>query len=88
MIVAIDYAGIATVILAFGTAAAAIVGAIYGARVNTKVSTPANTPQLGDLAANTAAAVTTPPGRATLGQTVTDGVDTLDHVHDIVCDGK
>lgn len=83
-----DYAGIATLIVAIGTAAAAIVGAILTVRVNGKVSTAHGTPDLGDLASNTAAAVTTPPGRATIGQAISDGVEVLDHVHDIVCDGK
>ena len=85
MLASTDYTGIATLVAALCTGIAAIIAAVYAGRANHKVSTPEGTPNIGALATNTAAAVTTPPGRATIGQAVSDGVETLEHVHDIVC---
>lgn len=53
----------------------AIVAAIYGAKNHTKTS-------------NIEAAVTTPPGVEPLGQITSDAADTIEHIHEVVCDDK
>lgn len=88
MIGTTDWTGIAAVIAALGSALAAVVAALLSARNGGKLATPPNTPTIGQLAANVAAAVTTPDGTPTLGQSATNTGITLDHVHDVVCNGK
>lgn len=88
MIGSTDWTGLAAVISAVGAAIAAVLAAYWGKGTADKVRTPDGVPRIGELAANVAAAVSTPPGVEPLGQVVSDTSDTLGHVHDVVCNGK
>lgn len=78
---------LASLIVAIGTAIAAIVAAWYGAHNAGKLSTPPGAPSVGETVANVAAAVSTPPGKATLGQLVSDGVEVVNDVKEAVNGG-
>jgi hypothetical protein len=82
-----DWTGLATFITALGATLVSIIGAFAALRANAKVSTPENVPPIGEIAANVAAAVTTPPDSPPLGEVVASTSDTLDHVHEVVCNG-
>lgn len=75
---------LASLIVAIGTAVAAIIAAIYGAKASKNTTTPPGAPTLGETVTNTAAAVTTPPHAAPLGQVLADVADTVDAVKDAV----
>lgn len=88
MIMATDWTGIAAAITALFGGIAAVIGAVYAAKANGKVSTPDGTPSLGELGVNVAAAVTTPPDHPPLGEVAAKASETLDHVHEVVCNEK
>ena len=79
-----DWAGIAAVIVALGTSIPAIIAAIYAAKANKNTRAPNGGPPLGEQINNVAAAVSTPPGVAPLGQIASDVVDTVEELHNVV----
>lgn len=75
MLGAVDYVGLSALVGSLGGAVAACIAAWYGNKTHTQST-------------NIAAAVTTPPDKPALGVLASDAADVIEHVHEVVCDGK